>query len=340
MKKKILIPVLFAIASALILFWQDTCWLVAGRLRGESFYAGRPTSFWKRSLKDFHVQISSTEFVRQNSLFTSLLDYIFPKKHNKVAIPAILSQPDEQALGVLSELLNENDPDIRFQVVRCLGKLASDVHCGDVNACVAALIKYLSDPDDKVRLEAIHEIEELSKLANKAAVRDALIPLLVMELQNDSKKARCQTAYLLGFLCPTSQQAADGLRRILHDADHYCRVYGAVALIKMGTNDGAAINIVSQELKVRSALRDVILMVIADAGVKAGCLVPNVIPLLYDKSADVRYLAVCALREIDAAEMQSIPHLHWVLDDDDGRVRSAAQVTLSKLTNGTAPFRK
>ena len=102
---------------AVLAVWLEPTRVVWGKLRGEEFYWGRPTSYWRNELDrwrpgNFNMQGGGEqiELVRTPTWFQRRLPWLFPDTPN--AWPAVLDG-DPDAQPVLRALLDDDTPFVR-----------------------------------------------------------------------------------------------------------------------------------------------------------------------------------------------------------------------------------
>ena len=54
MKKRPIIICLFVAILGSVIFWLQSNYIITGWLKGEAFYQGRPTSYWRQNLGNVH----------------------------------------------------------------------------------------------------------------------------------------------------------------------------------------------------------------------------------------------------------------------------------------------
>jgi hypothetical protein len=148
--------------------------VVVGMWRGEHFYAGRPTSYWRATLK-----VSSWY---DNAPLGQRLSHFAGRFLDRPLYPRVKSG-SAAALPVLLDLLRDPDPDVRFEVVSTLG-----FYGPRTDVAVAALEQALTDPEEDVRHTAAHCLGEFvreSAVAREAVCRalksdDAALHQLVL----------------------------------------------------------------------------------------------------------------------------------------------------------------
>lgn len=114
LKRKRLLVVCLAAAFVALAIWVEPTRVVWGWLRGEAFYQGRPTSYWRREIGQWRIEfVADTPgpmYRREQSSFERLLSYwvTIPDK----PWPALLDGDRGGAL-VLQELLEDSPEFVR-----------------------------------------------------------------------------------------------------------------------------------------------------------------------------------------------------------------------------------
>jgi HEAT repeat protein len=134
--------------AALLLLWS--CYAVPGLLRGEHFYRGLPSGYWRKRVKDWRAQASARR-PPWPPLLLRVADFLGlgPRSAPKLREP--------EALPVLLDLIDDPDPLVRIWVVDAVrygpaGELA-----------VPALIAALSDPDSAVKYWAVDSLSGMGR---------------------------------------------------------------------------------------------------------------------------------------------------------------------------------
>jgi hypothetical protein len=106
----------------------DARWVVWGRLRGEAFYRGRPTSYWRGHVlawNDLGFYPPAVSLVVRRPRWWA--DYL-PWRSGRPA-PLVEAEPfpgdDPAAIPVLMELLRDEDPEVRVGAAEALRQIDS-----------------------------------------------------------------------------------------------------------------------------------------------------------------------------------------------------------------------
>jgi len=213
-----------ALAGALLV--PDARWQAWGLLRGEAFYRGKPTSYWRGSVKGFQRLTksltdgpgglgfsskprppSAVEVVRAwvSRFFAG--SFVLPPDHDPAAVP------------VLVQLLSDDDPEVRDYAALALGD------CGpDATAALPRLTEALRDDAPEVRRSAAVSVGRIDRRP------EITVPVLSRMLTDKEVLVRCRVANLLGELGPDARAAVPALRQALVDEDPQVRVEAAEAL--------------------------------------------------------------------------------------------------------------
>jgi HEAT repeat protein len=237
--KRLLAGVGIVAGVAVLAVLLDPTRALLGVLRGETFYAHRPVSYWRRELLDPAPGAQTNAIHR-------------------------LASGGPGAVPVLIELLQDRegtsraDAEVRRVAAQALGHIGPQAH-----AAVPALTGALADPDPLVRLaaadtlgkigpaavDAVPALAELLKtdepvLLLKAirklrGVNQAAIPALVATLAHADAEARENAAEALGEIGPAAREAAPALRALLEDPNEKVRTEAARALERIESPSGS-----------------------------------------------------------------------------------------------------
>jgi HEAT repeat protein len=180
-----------------------------GFIRGESFYKGRPTSYWKEEIK--HAIDANKP--RPASYLDRLI------RRNEAGFPQ-LGEPG--ALPVLAELLSDPDVEVRWHAAGALidkGSWAEPV--------LPRLKELLRDDDPRVRRTAVYAVNSVE---TRIEVKIALFRGM---LKDDDQMVRIIVAKLLGRIGAGSDEAVAALKEALDDEDEEVRVFATRALKKL-----------------------------------------------------------------------------------------------------------
>ncbi len=121
-------------------------WRLAGWVRGEAFYDGRPTSYWARQVEDY-ADVGRADYARTVLIYWRRPDERLPKPVRALRDrffgrpPRPLQDAGPSAAPVLAELLGHPDPKVRY----CAAVLLPD--CGPAGRmAVPALRRLCDDP--------------------------------------------------------------------------------------------------------------------------------------------------------------------------------------------------
>ncbi len=269
--KKRLLKCALAMAALLVLGFLSPhiYWRIVGTVRGEAFYAGRPTTYWRGYLKD--EQERSSRLARIYFGVggpVTLRDSWEEWRDNWIggANSSDVLETNEEAIAVLEELLRDADHQIRqaaFYAIRKHGERAKEARPDLLDFLMTKPHLEWKDVELLVELRPIWG-ENVGHLfcayldgANKQSVANALkaigvigegaadaIPRLIVML--DADEAAGATDALAGIgpkAIPalTELLTNDQVHRRLHATKALAKMHGAAAeraaLLKLQTND-------------------------------------------------------------------------------------------------------
>jgi len=180
-----LLALALLVAAIATFFLPPVYWRVAGRLKGEAFYNGRPTSYWAGAVDDFAQQRGWDD-----SWLAATLNGIGLNSWvaNRNACPDLLERKEPAAVLVLIALLQNPDPDIRSWAAWGLGNIGPEAR-----AAVPALVLLLTD-------EGLYQ---------RSNVRPGLTARGLPEGVSQT------AAWALGQIGPDARPAIPGLRKML-----------------------------------------------------------------------------------------------------------------------------
>ena len=126
------------------------------------------------------------------------------------------------AVAVLTKLMNDPDPEVRWRVAQSLGKIGREA-----SSAVELLSKRLQDENHLVRISAC---EALWKITFEP---EPIISTLVGELTNPDRDLRMRAYQLLIGMGPKSRIAIPRLQKLLDDERGYVKSVAAKALAKI-----------------------------------------------------------------------------------------------------------
>jgi HEAT repeat protein len=182
-------------------------WTLIGWIRGESFYQGRPTSYWSQQIRAYQHRVPPSSIDR----LMATLGLSAPN-HREPPLEAMLGQePDPAAVPVLTELLGDPDDQVRYHAANTLS------HCGPkAGAAVPALVKMLRDPNIYDRRNAAKTLAHIGPAAKEA------VPDLIEALKDEDEWVLYHVAMALGRIGPDAREAVPGLIQVLRSdkAEH------------------------------------------------------------------------------------------------------------------------
>ncbi len=193
--------ILVLIVAALIF---DLPLALEGLIRKESFFQGKPTTFWRHQL-----QGRGPEFHRAFAAFER-------------AGPA--------GIDVLLEILATGSSTEKQGVIAILKGMGVSA-----KSAVPALNVMLEDRDNAMRVQAADSIFEINQEA------DDLIPTLILALEDDRDEVCKEAASLLGRMGPAARPAVPALVAGLRNEKPRVREWSAAALSKLGSSANTAV---------------------------------------------------------------------------------------------------
>lgn len=202
-------------------------WRLIGLLRWESFYDGRPTSYWRAQIQALHRDPS-----REVRVYRALRSSILGKPMRLLGIGEPVPIPPLYRTPV------ERDPE-----------------------AVPVLAELLGDADATVRLYAVGNLAWMRRGA------EAAVPALVRLFgQEHDPEARALSARALGAIGPGAAAATPALRAALTDVDLLIRVSAARALWQIDRQAAPILPVLYEALASESWSRELARDVLADMG--------------------------------------------------------------------------
>ena len=181
MKRRRLLLLALALLLVATFFLPPVYWRVAGCVKGEAFYQGRPTSWWAQEIRAAYIpawgksyrcvhpgegdgpnppsgwEAYQTGWVRKAC--SAWYQVFLPERFGTIVMEAKphLTDGDEKALAVLLELLRSDDAKVRQLAVWGLGELGRAAE-----SALPAIREACDDADEDVRIasqRARHRIE-------------------------------------------------------------------------------------------------------------------------------------------------------------------------------------
>lgn len=274
-----------------------------GFLRGESFYQGRPTSYWKLGLAD---DSPSTRLETVHQLKAGGAD----------AVPVVVALIGENR-GESWEAIER-----RWTLAEILGAIGPPAA-----PAVPVLVELLQDPDHQVRSVAALALGQIGPTA-----KQAVTPLIT--LVNSREKLPAIKA--LGYLRGEAKEAVPVLIPNLKDPELDVRWTTAKALDHIGPDAKAALPALAELLKdsepqTRSVAAEAIWAIGADPAV-----VPALAAIVQDPEAEVQAYALRALHDLGPAAKEAVPSLKQAYKSDDPRIREAVGKALKQIDPAAA----
>jgi HEAT repeat protein len=212
MKKRFLLWVALGLV-ALLAAAVPVSYYISLRARGEHFYGGRPTSYWSRQVREWIKDWQRGQ--RWTPPWPERVLH-FLRFRSDIRIPAVLQDVSPGLLPVLSDLVEDEDRDVRLWALRHLAVIDSDS---------SVIIAALGNGEQEVRFTAAVLLGE-----SKSRNPDVMLALS-HALGDNSVEVRHRAAYALVNLGP---EAALPLVRVLDDPDKHIRQIAWYSLRKCG----------------------------------------------------------------------------------------------------------
>lgn len=289
--------------TALVLGGVGPLVVVRGWLAGEEFFAGRPTTDWRRAL-------CGDPRLRADAI-------------------ASLESGGQEAAAVLAAILRDrrrSTAQARWCSAELLGKVGAES-----SAVEAALVAALEDPDPYVRGVAVVAIPAAGVPA------EAAVPALTEFLRGarDPVALRALSEYRAA-----AQPALPLLLDILGDQslDTEIRWNAARTIGKIGPAAVSAVPALVACLKDEAAtVREHSAEALGDLGPPAGDGVPGLVAVLDDPAPRVRRDAVRSLGQIGDPARTAVPQIKLLLKDKEAIVQEAARNALRILAPDELP---
>ncbi len=286
--------------AALVIVLEPTG-LIRGRLMGESFFANRPASYWRRALAAGPGERAAAreQLTHGGTASVDVLTSVLQTgataevRWTAAEMLAALGPDAESAHPVLLSALQDKDTHIQAVAAAAIPKVSTPA-----DLAIPSLIPLLKREHAAIAARAISEYHGQAAPA---------IPALV-ELLNDtsqSTEARWNAARTLGKIGPPAVDIVPALIVATHDGEATIREHAVEA--------------------------------IGDIGPSAVDGIPALIDALDDPATRVRRDAVRSLSYMGAAAEQAVPQIKLLLDDPEEIVREAATNALRAIAPEELP---
>ena len=217
------IALTLAVVVLAALFMFTGSWgRLRGWVRGESFWRGQPTSYWREVIIDWNR-------VQAKTPVQSWVDKAKEFFHIPFSDPRDVhpyhdfQRCDATAVPVLRALLADEEKLVRVAAVNATGSIG-----GSAIDAVGELRTLLDDPSPEVRVHAALALWQVSKRAELS------IPVLLKCLDEAKAEIRCEAGFVLSFIGPPAKSAVPALCDRLNDPDFQARASYIHAIGSMG----------------------------------------------------------------------------------------------------------
>jgi HEAT repeat protein len=159
-RRRLLLPLLLLLLLGGLLLVPQVRWPVYGWLRGEAFYQGMPTSYWRQRIqqyerpKDAKKQASIDDWIQKlESVFGLLAD----------DLPLDILGHDPGTVAVRLELLQDSDECVRKAAILDISLIGPSAR-----PAIPLLINLCEDPSVAVQLRAIVAVGQFGPEAKEA----------------------------------------------------------------------------------------------------------------------------------------------------------------------------
>src|SRR5258708_6617527 len=189
-KKRWIILLAVGLAAMIAAVWLDPTYILLGLLRNESFYRGRPTSYWR--------------VVFHRAVHGDPEDKIRAHEEMLGIEPTYGQSMDTAAIPVLVELLDDEDEETRFVACNALGARGTEAA-----PAVPALQRMLHQEGLYRHRNAVKTLASIGPGA-KGAILD-----LIEALKEDDPMVNYFAAAALGRIGPEAREAIPELSKLI-----------------------------------------------------------------------------------------------------------------------------
>lgn len=207
----ILAQIIVVLVVAALIF--DLPLLLQGFLGNESFFQGKPTTYWKHQIqgrgRDHQAAVAA--FQKGGSKGIEVLIEILQtgtetQRQGAIAVLRGMGPAAKSAVPALQVMLDDRDPRTRIQAAEAVFEISQDAE--DV---VPVLILALHDERDEICQEAASAITRLGPAASAA------VPPLIAALRDENPRVRGWAVAALGKLGATAADAIPSLEDACKD---------------------------------------------------------------------------------------------------------------------------
>jgi hypothetical protein len=188
-KKRITLWAVLALAGLTLAIFVEPTGVVRGWLRGEHFYRGRPTSYWRKKVVKHVYPAPQTEVDPQDDPSAPP----FPRPYEAAAVP------------VLIDLLGDEDDEVRYWSCSTLFWIGPDA-----SEAVPTLATMLRSDNLYDRRNAVHALAAIGPKSGAA------LPELIEALKEEDAYVNWHAAFALAELGPEAKEAMPALLDLLH----------------------------------------------------------------------------------------------------------------------------
>jgi hypothetical protein len=212
-----LLPPVLLVIAAVVIALPGPRYTLWGQIRGESYFEGWPTSYWRDVLRNASKP-------RQASILDPLHRLLGTTWPPAPTWESILLGGDPKSLGVLRELLHDDDDFVRAIACNGLGNIAhrardSQQTVVGLEAAIPEIMQVLTGASES-GIDKSSAVIALGSFGPDA--RDAM-PLLLRGLKSDHPRIRMRNARALCMIDLRHDDARSVLVAGLADADHITR---------------------------------------------------------------------------------------------------------------------
>jgi len=281
MKRLLLWSVLLLLFLGLAAVLLDIPVIVEGYLRHESFFQGKPTTYWKTKLGSHDKSLAN------------------PDRDFQLALKEF-KRGGSKAVPVLLESLKDPPPLVRERAVKVLGELGADAA-----EAVPDLIEKLGDTNDRVRLQAEEALKQVVREADKTGSKE-IRTVLTQALRHRDNLVRVPVAELLFKMEGVATPYAPVVIEALKDDRDDVRERAAITLGRMGPRAVKAVPALVQALSDRQEkVRGWVIWALGEIGSGAKAAEPALQQAAQDPKKEIREAATAALKKIEVAHRRA-----------------------------------